>query len=104
MSLGPRPMYSCWKRDIPSQTAASISPCVFINDLEGRRCECWGCRRGELVPRGNTASFVRNSVEILPEISAIVEGELVKHSQLRVRALAFQRARSMMQGLRRWTA
>ena len=53
----------------------------------------------------NTASLVRNSVEILPEISAIVEGELVKHSQLRVRALAFQRAMSiMMHALGRWTA
>src|SRR5688572_21645189 len=29
-SLGPRPMYSCSKRDIPSQMAASISPCVFM--------------------------------------------------------------------------
>ncbi len=30
MSLGPRPMYSCSKRLIPSQMAASISPCVFM--------------------------------------------------------------------------
>ena len=30
MSLGPRPMYSCSKRVIPSQMAASISPCVFM--------------------------------------------------------------------------
>ena len=30
MSLGPRPMYSCSKRLMPSQMAASISPCVFM--------------------------------------------------------------------------
>jgi hypothetical protein len=30
MSLGPRPMYSCSNREIPSQMAASISPCVFM--------------------------------------------------------------------------
>ena len=33
MCLGPRPMYSCSKRVIPSQIAASISPCVFIKKL-----------------------------------------------------------------------
>ena len=30
MSLGPRPMYSCSKRVIPSQMPASISPSVFM--------------------------------------------------------------------------
>jgi hypothetical protein len=33
MSLGPRPMYSCSKWDIPLQMAASISPCVFMKAL-----------------------------------------------------------------------
>ena len=39
MSLGPRPMYSCSKRLIPSQMAASISPCVFMvtSDASDRR-------------------------------------------------------------------
>jgi len=29
-SLGPRPMYSCSKRLMPSEMALSISPCVFM--------------------------------------------------------------------------
>jgi hypothetical protein len=29
-SLGPRPMNSCMKRLMPSQVAASTSPCVFM--------------------------------------------------------------------------
>lgn len=33
MSFGPRPMKSCSNLDIPSQTAASISPCVLIEHL-----------------------------------------------------------------------
>jgi hypothetical protein len=31
--FGPRPMYSCSRREMPSQTAASISPFVFTNRL-----------------------------------------------------------------------
>ena len=31
--LGPRPMYSCWNCVMPSKTAASISPCVFMSGL-----------------------------------------------------------------------
>ncbi len=40
ISLGPRPLYSCSKRLIPAQMAASISPCVFIMPaplLDGRQ-------------------------------------------------------------------
>lgn len=37
MSFGPRPMRSCSNRDIPSQTAASISPCVLIDHLPSGR-------------------------------------------------------------------
>ena len=36
MSLGPRPMYSCSKQLIPSQTAASISPWVLMVTSDGR--------------------------------------------------------------------
>src|SRR5262245_61234500 len=34
MCLGPRPMYSCSKRVIPSQMAASISPRVFMESSD----------------------------------------------------------------------
>ncbi len=61
MSLGPRPMNSCSNRAMPSQTAASISPCVLMvtPSAPGHSADCFApgrfggfpCRKSTFFPR-----------------------------------------------------
>ena len=49
-------MYSCSNRDIPLQTAASISPCVFINGLRVLRAIDYDFEKFQ--PRSRIASMM----------------------------------------------